>query len=132
VRAALEGVCLQMAAVLGSLRDAGNEVREIRATGGFARSPLWKQMLADALGMPIGFAAQTEGSALGAAILGMEALGLVASIDVAAELVAIDEVLEPEPEATAVYAALEPVFAELFDALTPAFRSLRELDGSSG
>ena len=52
VRAALEGVCLQLALVLASMRDAGNEVREIRATGGFARSPLWRQMLADALGMP--------------------------------------------------------------------------------
>ena len=52
VRAALEGVCLQLALVLASMRDAGNEVREIRATGGFARSALWRQMLADALGMP--------------------------------------------------------------------------------
>ena len=38
VRAALEGVCLQLALVLASVREAGNEVREIRATGGFARS----------------------------------------------------------------------------------------------
>ena len=51
VRAALEGVCQQLALVLHSMRAAGNEVREIRATGGFARSPLWRQMLADALGM---------------------------------------------------------------------------------
>ena len=55
MRAALEGVCLQLAVVLDSVREAGNEVREIRATGGFARSPLWRQMLADALGMEIGF-----------------------------------------------------------------------------
>src|SRR3954454_11900857 len=50
VRAALEGVCLQLSLVLQSMRAAGLEVRELRATGGFARSPLWKQMLADALG----------------------------------------------------------------------------------
>ena len=77
VRAALEGVCQQLALVLASMRDAGNEVHEIRATGGFARSALWRQMLADALGMPIGFAAGHEGSAFGAALLGMEALELV-------------------------------------------------------
>jgi gluconokinase len=132
VRAALEGVCLQMATVMRSMRDAGNDVREVRATGGFARSALWKQMLADALGLPVGFAAETEGSALGAALLGMEALGIVESIDVAAELVEIRKVVEPESAAVAVYDKLEPVFAALYDALTPAFAALRSVasDGS--
>src|SRR4029453_15943013 len=51
VRAALEGVCQQLALVLESMRAAGNEVREVRATGGFARSPLWRQMLTDPLGL---------------------------------------------------------------------------------
>ncbi|HXS44707.1 MAG TPA: gluconokinase [Solirubrobacteraceae bacterium] len=126
VRAALEGVCLQMALVLASLRDAGNDVHEVRATGGFARSPLWKQMLTDALGLPVGFAADNEGSALGAALLGMEALGLVESIDVASELVEIREVLRPAEPDAAVYEALGPVFAGLSDALAPAFAALRD------
>jgi gluconokinase len=125
VRAALEGVGLQLALVLASMRDAGNEVREIRATGGFARSTLWRQMLADALGMPIGFPAGHEGSAFGAALLGMEALGLVDGIDRAAELVGIDDVVEPEAGAAAVYADLLPTFASLYEALTPAFRALQ-------
>jgi gluconokinase len=125
VRAALEGVGLQLALVLASMRDAGNEVREIRATGGFARSTLWRQMLADALGMPIGFPASHEGSAFGAALLGMEALGLVDGIDRAAELVGIDDVVEPEAGAAAVYADLLPTFASLYEALTPAFRALQ-------
>ena len=60
-----------------SVRAAGNEVREIRATGGFARSPLWRQMLADVLGMDVGFPAGHEGSSFGAALLGMQALGLL-------------------------------------------------------
>jgi len=124
VRAAVEGVCLQLALVLASMRDAGNAVREIRATGGFARSALWRQMLADALGMPIGFPAGHQGSAFGAALLGMDALGLVDGIDRAADLVGIDEVVEPEPAAAAVYAELLPTFASLYDALGPAFRTL--------
>ena len=120
VRAALEGVCLQLALVLDSLRDAGNEVREIRATGGFARSPLWRQMLADVLGMPIGFASAPEGSAFGAALVGMQALGLVEGIEVAAELVSIDEVVAPDPRAVAVYAELRPRFVAVADALRRA------------
>src|SRR5262249_44360164 len=113
VRAALEGVCQQLALVLAAMRDAGNEVDEIRATGGFARSALWRQMLADVLGMGVGYPAGHEGSAFGAALLGMEALGIVDSIDLAGELVGIDEVVEPDPDAAATYAELRPIFAEL-------------------
>ena len=125
VRAALEGVCLQLAVVLASVRDAGNEVGEIRATGGFARSDLWRQMLADALGMPIGFPAGHEGSAFGAALLAMDALGMVDGLDRAAGLVQIEDVVEPEAGAAAVYADLLPTFTSLYDALEPAFRALQ-------
>jgi gluconokinase len=124
VRAALEGVCQQLALVLAALRDAGNEVHEIRATGGFAQSPLWRQMLADVLAMPVGYPAGHEGSAFGAALLGMQALGIVDSIDLAGELVGIDDVVEPDPDAAAVYAELLPTFAALYEALGPAFAAL--------
>ncbi|MET8527994.1 gluconokinase [Micromonospora sp. NPDC005172] len=127
VRAAMEGVCQQLALVLTSVRAAGNEVREIRAGGGFARSGLWRQMLADVLGMPVSFPAGREGSSFGAALLGMQALGLIPSIDVAADLVLIDEVIRPDPAAAATYAALLPLFAELYDALVPTFTSMRRL-----
>jgi gluconokinase len=127
VRAAIEGVCQQLALVLASLRDAGNDVREIRATGGFARSDLWRQMLCDALGQPVGFPEGHQGSGFGAALLGMEALGLIASFDRAAELIGIDETREPDPAAAATYAAMQPIFANLYDALTPAFQQLRDL-----
>ena len=92
------------------MRDAGNEVREIRATGGFARSALWRQMLADTLGMPVGFPADHEGSAFGAALLAMEARGLVEGIGRAADLLDIEDVVEPEAGAAAVYADLRPTF----------------------
>jgi gluconokinase len=81
-------------------------------------------MLADALDMPIGFPAGHEGSAFGAALLGMTALGLVEGIDRAAELVGIEDVVEPEAGAAAVYADLRPTFASLYEALTPASRAL--------
>jgi gluconokinase len=127
VRAALEGVCLQLAVVLDSMRAAGSEVREVRATGGFARSPLWRQMLTDALGMDVGFPAAREGSSFGAALLGMQALGMIESIDVATHLVRIEQVHRPDPAAAATYRALLPLFAGLYDALTPAFAELRRL-----
>jgi gluconokinase len=118
LRAAIEGVSLQMALVLASVRDAGNEVREVRANGGFARSGLWKRVLASALGTPIALPAAHEGSAFGAALLGMEALGMVDSIEAAAGIVELDEIVEPDPEWAAVYADLLPRFADLGETLT--------------
>jgi gluconokinase len=127
IRAALEGVCQQLALVLQSVRMAGNEVRQVRASGGFARSPLWRQMLADTLGMDVQFPAGHEGSSFGAALLGMQALGIVESIDVAADLVQIQDTVRPDPAAAGSYAALSPLFAELYGALVPTFTSLRLL-----
>jgi gluconokinase len=124
VRAAIEGVCQQLALVLHSITDAGHEVGEIRATGGFARSPWWRQLLSDVLGMPIGFAHGAQGSALGAALLGFHALGLIDSIDRAAELVTVADRVEPDPDASRLYAELRPLFAELYDDLSPAFHAL--------
>jgi gluconokinase len=128
VRAAIEGVCQQLALVLASVREAGNDVVELRATGGFARSALWRQILTDALGAEVAFPAGHEGSGFGAALLGLEALGMIDSIDQAADLITIDERTQPGEEASAAYAELLPIFASLYDALAPAFRRLRRLD----
>ena len=127
IRAALEGVCLQLGLVLGSMRAAGLDIHEIRATGGFARSQLWRQMLADALGVSIQFPQGHEGSSFGAALLGMQALGIIDSIDVAADLVRVESTVRPDPSAAATYASLQPVFAELYYALAPTFTTLRRL-----
>jgi gluconokinase len=127
IRAALEGVCQQLSLVLQSVRAAGNEVLAIRATGGFARSPFWRQLLADVLDTEIQFPAGHEGSSFGAALLGMEALGIIDSIDIAADMVTITDVVQPDPATAAVYRSMQPIFSELYNALFPAFTALRRL-----
>jgi gluconokinase len=116
-RAALEGVCLQLALVLDAMRSAGLEPKEMRATGGFAYSPFWRQLLADVLGAPIGFPADAQGSAVGAALLGHIALGHLGSVDEAAALVRVSEVVQPEPDAADFYRELLPAFAATGEAV---------------
>jgi gluconokinase len=117
VRAALEGVCLQLGLVLDAMRDAGLELTELRATGGFARSPFWRQLLADVLGNAIGFPKDEQGSAAGAALLGHVALGHIASVDEAAAAVQIADVVEPDPQAARFYRTLLPAFAAVSEAV---------------
>ena len=78
VRAALEGVCLQMRVIVDRLNQV-RTVHEIRATGGVFRSPLWRMTMAAMLDRPIRVVGDAEGSALGAAALALFALGQAAS-----------------------------------------------------
>ena len=57
----------------------------------------------------------------------MQALGLIQSVDAAYDLVQIHERRRPEPNAAATYQAMLPLFASLYDALTPAFEQLHRL-----
>ncbi|WP_226345422.1 gluconokinase [Agilicoccus flavus] len=74
VRAAIEGVALQMSTILDDL-DAVHPVESVRATGGVFRSALWRVVLASALARPLTVTGGAEGSALGAAALALYGLG---------------------------------------------------------
>ena len=78
LRAALEAIalyCGRLAAIVGAAVPEG---REVIATGGaLLRSPTWLQIMADVLGRPVLASAEPEASSRGAALLGLEALGLL-------------------------------------------------------
>jgi len=107
IRAALEGVCLQLRAVLDAL-DRLQRVQTIRATGGTLRAPLWRQVLAATLDRPLSLVGDAEGTALGAAALGLHALGREDRLaDAVARLRDPDESpadeVEPDPALVATY-----------------------------
>jgi gluconokinase len=74
IRAAMEGVLYQISAIVALMEQCGRPAREIRASGGFARSSLWCQMLSDMLGVPVTVPDSVESSGLGAAQLGLYAM----------------------------------------------------------
>lgn len=73
VRAAVEGVSIQMSHIIERI-DAVTPVRSIRATGGAFRSELWRQVMAAAAGKPFHVLDGAEGTARGAAAMGLLAL----------------------------------------------------------
>jgi gluconokinase len=79
VRAAIEGVCLQLSSIVDAL-DSVAPVQSIRATGGPFRSELWRQVMAATLARPMSIEAAAGGTALGAAALGWYALGGASSL----------------------------------------------------
>lgn len=81
-RAGLESVALRFAALHELIREAAPEAREVVATGGaLLGSPAWMQILADALGCPITASAEGEASSRGAALLALEALGMIPGLE---------------------------------------------------
>lgn len=91
--------------------DQVRAVHEIRATGGVFRSPLWRTTMAAVLDRPVQVVGDAEGSALGAAALGLFALGQADSPSAAVALllgggeVAVDTV-EPDPSLVKTYEEL--------------------------
>ncbi|MFG0283355.1 MAG: xylulokinase [Phycisphaerales bacterium JB039] len=104
VRAILEGVSFGMAQILELATDAGVAIDEVRTSGGGARSPEWRAILATALGRPVvPTDAQQEGGAFGAALLAGVGAGVWPSVAAACD--ATVRTLEPtEPDAAAAEA----------------------------
>jgi len=67
-RAAMEGVTMGMNYGLRRLADLGVKAKEIRVTGGGAKSPVWRQLMADVFGTPVVGMVEDEGAALGGAL----------------------------------------------------------------
>ena len=74
LRAALEAVVQHLALLLEDLLASGCRVEALRATGGLANSDAVCQALADATGLPVTRPDEVEGAALGAALVGWQAL----------------------------------------------------------
>ncbi len=124
-RATLEGVAFHLRLILDALREQGATVQAMRLIGGGAKSALWRQILADALGVPIRLPALTaEATSLGAAIAGGVGVGLYSDFDVADRLIPVHEAEKPHAPTVARYEALCALYGETYRALEPIFARL--------
>lgn len=127
-RATLEGVAFHLRLILDALRGQGAVVRAMRLIGGGAKSALWRQIMADALGLPILLPALTaEATSLGAAIAGGIGVGLYSDYGIAGRLVPVHVAEQPDPATAARYDKLTDIYAETYRALEPIFAKLAQL-----
>ena len=75
IRACMEGVIFGLYSIAKIILEK-RKVKGIYATGGFSQSPLWLQMLSDMCNMEVSVSGSGESSALGAVMLGIDALQL--------------------------------------------------------
>ncbi|OZT11005.1 gluconokinase [Priestia aryabhattai] len=113
IRAVLEGVIFNLYTVLLALEELIGEPKQIQATGGFARSPLWRQMMADIFNQDVSVPESFESSCLGAIILGMYGLGEVDSLEVVSDMVGATHHHKPIKENVSIYEELTPIYIRL-------------------
>lgn len=125
IRAVLEGVLYNLHQVFETLEQVNGSITSLRASGGFARSTLWSQMLADIFERPIEIPKIIESSAFGAAVLALVALGYWDSLEAVRERVAIAHCYQPIATHVNCYQRLLPVYRELLTALEPHYAALQ-------
>src|SRR5919204_535744 len=127
IRAVVEGVTFGLRDSLEIIRALGLPAGEVYATGGGARSPLWRQILADVFSVPVVAELAGEGPALGAALLAGAGTDVFSLQDGAARAVRTGAVVRPQPDHTDVYERAYAAYTRLYPALSDLFPLLEAM-----
>ena len=129
LRAVMEGVSYSLNDCLGILAGMGVAPETMLACGGGGKSPLWRQMLADVMNCPVATTVNTEGPALGVAILASVGAGLYSSVEEACrKMIKVNPPQNPIPENVPKYAAVYRIFRQLYTANRDLFKQLGGLE----
>ena len=121
IRSVVEGVSYSQKDTLDLIDQLGVPVNAVRVSGGGARSPFWRQILADVFDKRVATLDSQEGSAYGAALLAMVGTGEFASVEeVCGAIIRETASVDPGPNAPA-YARGHKVYQALYPALRPLF-----------
>ena len=124
LQAVLEGVAFAIRDSFEVARSLGIAIPRSMICGGGSKSPLWRQMIADILGIPLDIPVTEQGPGYGGAMLAMVACGVFESVQQAAEkLIHVKDTVQPDPERMALYEKRYQQFRQIY----PACRELFEV-----
>jgi xylulokinase len=125
VRAVVEGVSYSQRDCLDIVESLGVAVDSVRASGGGAKSPFWRQVLASVLNRSVVTLETQEGSAYGAALLALAGAGESGSVEeVCRTAIRETERVQPCADDSAVYAKGHATYQALYPALKPIFKQM--------
>jgi xylulokinase len=131
-RAVLEGVAYGLKDIFTLIQAAGlGAIDQVRISGGGAKSQLWKQILADVLGVELVTVNTSEGAAFGAALLaGVGAEFFEDTLQAAESMIQLTGSTAPS-SATSAYQEYYPQYQELYPALADQFADLARISSDS-
>ena len=114
-QAVLEGVAFGIRDSFEVAKSQGIRIDSTKICGGGAKSPLWKKIMANVLGIKVEVIESEEGPGYGGAILAAVGCGEYQNVEEAADkLVKVVDVIEPDPELTAKYEEKYQYFKRLY------------------
>ncbi len=128
-RAVLEGVAFGLRDSFELMKAAGlSAIRQVRVSGGGAKSALWRQILADVLNAELVTVNTTEGAAYGAALLAGVGAGTWSSVEAACDAtIRLTGQVAPVAAQSAAYEKYYALYRALYPALKPAFEGVAQL-----
>lgn len=125
LQAVLEGVAFAIRDSFEVARSLGIAIPRSMICGGGSKSPLWRQMIADILGIPLDIPVTEQGPGYGGAMLAMVACGVFESVQQAAEmLIHVKDTVQPDPERMALYEKRYQQFRQIYPACRELFKVL--------
>jgi gluconokinase len=122
-RAVLEGICFTLYDVLQVVESNSETITQLNISGGFVKSDVWVQMLADITGKKLVLVQEEDASAIGAVYLAARILKLDLSGS-SAEL----RTIFPNPGNHETYQRIFPIFKDLYRTLSPLMNKLHRLN----
>jgi gluconokinase len=98
----------------------------IRASGGFARSHQWLQMMADLFGYEVLVPESPEASGFGAAVLAMHAIGALSDLSHTQHLIRVHDRYQPNLERSSQYHDLFKLYQQIYDRLVEQFSTIAD------
>lgn len=131
IRSVMEGVAYSLRDSLEIIKEMGIDISHIRASGGGARSSLWRQIQADIFNTPIHTISVEEGPALGAALLAGVGTNIYNSVPQACEAVIdIENTIEPVEKNVITYNKYYKVYKDLYNSLKKNYLQVAEIEKS--
>ena len=131
-RAILESWGYSIRYGLESFYPQGHPIKRLVATGGGARSPLWRQIVSDITGMAQEYVPEADGP-LGAAYIAGLAVGIFDDFEVLqTDWVQVSAITCPDPDTQRIYDRYYPVFVELHDSLRSIYQHHHAIQSSTG
>ena len=124
-QAVLEGVAFAIRDSFEVAKSLGVDIPRSMLCGGGAKSPLWRTILANVLGIPLDLPQTEQGPGYGGAVLAMVGCGAYPSVQAACgALVRVAQTVEPDAELTARYEARYQQFKQIYPTLKGLFPAL--------
>jgi xylulokinase len=128
VRAVIEGVSYSLLDCLEIVESLGVPVASVRASGGGAKSPFWRGLLASIFNHRVVTLETQEGSAYGAALLALAGTGAYASVpEVCRAVIRETESVTPVDADATFYARAHRVYQAFYPALKSLYKQIAEL-----